>query len=466
MKSRRRNVTILTTLALAMPAAADVIYSNFQNISIPANYDGLYLNVETGAWNTPSNLGAGVSGWDINPFFGGSVIANSPDFQPVRAGTGSLDAVLNLSEGSTVGGSSTFSTFVQLSGPNAGLPGYGGSQTHMGGGAGQFTSGTEGYLGFRLNGSYYGSMRVVLTNNGSGAAIKDWAYDTSGAPVVVGAIKQVGQDIIISSGFTLASTSALIDSGGTTNLVKNGTGTNILKSTSTYTGTTTINQGTLAVNGTGSINSSAVNINGGTFRYNSSVAYSGTLTFTSGTIGGTNLTGSLGGLSIGTGQTISPGNSPGTADTTSQTWAAGGTYAWEMNDATGTAGSDPGWDLLSGTGNLNITATSGSEFNLFVTSLGIDDLAGNAINFNELLSYNWLIADFDTITNFAASAFSIDTSSFTNTFTGTFGVALGNSGSIGGDSSQIYLTYTAVPEPGTAVLTGLTLLALLRRKRN
>jgi autotransporter-associated beta strand protein len=254
-----------------------------------------------------------------------------------------------------------------------------------------------------------------------------------------------------------------------TTITKTGAGTQTFGGTAThtYSGATTISAGTLEIAGSASINSSAVTINGSTanFRYNSSVAYGGSLAFTNGTISGTNWTGSLSGQTIGTNKTISPGNSPGTATTGSQTWAAGGSYLWEINNATGTAGFDPGWDLEAGTGTLNITAASGSEFNILVTSLTLANAAGLAANFNDALNYNWLIADFaDPIGTFAASAFNIDTSDFDNPFTGTFGVSLGT-GVLGGDNTQIYLTYTAVPEPRAALLGGLGLLMLLRRRR-
>ncbi len=248
-------------------------------------------------------------------------------------------------------------------------------------------------------------------------------------------------------------------------LTKTGAGTQVLTGTSGYTGATNVTVGTLSVDGAGSINtSSAVNINGGTFRYNSSTNLTPSVTFTSGTVAGTNWNGTLAGLTVGTGQTISPGNSPGTATTASQTWTTGGSYLWEINDATGTAGTDPGWDLENGTGTLNITSTTGSPFNILVTSLTLANAAGLATNFNSSLSYNWLIADFNAITGFAADAFNVNTSGFTNTFSGTFGVALGG-GALPGDNSQIYLTYSPVPEPGTALLGALGVLALLRRRR-
>ena len=52
------------------------------------------------------------------------------------------------------------------------------------------------------------------------------------------------------------------------------------------------------------------------------------------------------------------GASPGTAATDGNgEWAGGGSYDWEINDFDGTAGMDPGWDLMDITGQLSITAT-------------------------------------------------------------------------------------------------------------
>ena len=249
-------------------------------------------------------------------------------------------------------------------------------------------------------------------------------------------------------------------------LTKSGAGTQTLTNANTYTGATSITGGTLAITGTGSINtSSGVSITSSTLRYNSSVNLTAPVTFTSGTLAGTNWNGALSGLTIGTSQTIAPGNSPGSATSGMQTWATGGSYLWEINNATGTAGTDPGWDLVNGTGPLTITATDGSEFNIEVTSLTLLNAAGPAANFLDLTSYNWLLADFASVSGFDAAAFNINTGAFGNTFTGTFGVSLGGVGAVPGDNSQIYLTYMPIPEPGTTLLGGLGLLAMLRRRR-
>lgn len=249
MKSR--SLPVAVSLLLSLPAAAEVIYSNLKDIAIPATFAGVYLDVETGNWNTDIN--SPQSGWDINPFFGGSAVWNSPEFQPVRATTSETSAVTNLAQGSLVSSGSTFSTFSWDHDNNSGtpqVPGYGASETHMGTGAGQFEAGQEGYLGFRLNGTDYGWMRVVFTNNTGGALIKEWAYESGGSSIAVGNIKRTGADVVLNSANgDFAVGSVIADADGTTNVVKTGTGTTSLNATNTYTGSTTISTGRLNVNG-------------------------------------------------------------------------------------------------------------------------------------------------------------------------------------------------------------------------
>jgi autotransporter-associated beta strand protein len=424
------------SLALIPCASADVIYSGQLDTTIPTTFDGVDIT---------------INGSTLNLFFGGVGIANEAGLQPFRDGTGGLDTILGFADDIVISGSSGFLA-----------TGAGGSQDHLDGI--NFTAGQERYIGFQLNGTDYGWARVVLTNNTAGAVVRDWAYNTGGGPIATGNIKQDGSTFTLDSvagSFTLGSAIT-----GSNSVVVNGANTVTLSTSNTYTGSTLISAaGTLSIDGSGSINNSAVTIDGGTFRYNSSVAYTNTLNFNSGTIGGSNLTGTLGGLEIGAGQTLSPGNSTGTALTTSQTWAGGGTYRFEINDAAGIAGAASGWDLLSGSGSLGITADSGSPFTIAVITLGLNQVEGEAVNFNNLSSYSWLLADFGSpVNNFAATAFQIDTTQFANVFTGAFGLSRGDS-ILGGDDSQIYLTYTPVPEPRGVLLTVLGTLALLRRRR-
>lgn len=344
----------------------------------------------------------------------------------------------NNTFGGAIANSATGSGVVNISKQEAGKWILSGDNSYTGTttiGAGTLEIGGSGRLG---NGSYAGNISIAATSSGN------FKYNSSANQTLSGVISGAGA------------------------LVKDGLGALSMTGTNTYSGATRINQGSLAVDGAGSINNSAVTIDGGTFRYNSSVAYTGALTFTSGAVGGTNLNGSLDNLTIGANQTITPGNSPGTATTGSQTWASGGTYAWEINSISGTAGGDPGWDLLSGTGNLDITAGLGSEFNLDIFSLTTENVAGALAGFDSSTSYSWLIADFALINGFNADAFIIDDSNFSNnnTIAGEFSLSLGGVGVVPGDDTQIYLTYTAIPEPNMPALIGVFgVLGMMRRRR-
>jgi hypothetical protein len=188
-----------------------------------------------------------------------------------------------------------------------------------------------------------------------------------------------------------------------------------------------------------------------------------------------------GNLTVGSGSTIAPGASPGTINNNgNEIWDVAGNYEWEINDAgaanpvpTGTAGNDPGWDLISITGSLTINATSGNPFVIELVGLTLANAVGTVNDFNPTASYAWMIADSGSnVIGYAADKFTFNDSQFapSNPYTGTFGVVLG--GAVGGDNTQVWITYTpaveAVPEPGTlglAVvgLAGLALVAWRRR---
>lgn len=283
-----------------------------------------------------------------------------------------------------------------------------------------------------------------------------------------------------------AVTGAIANNSGTklTSVVKDNTGTWTLNGVNTYSGSTSVNSGTLLVTGTGSINATSgvsiaggtfdyqssvglnrnVTLNGGTFKNNSAANYTGAITFTSGTIGGTNLSGQA--LTIGANQTISPANSTGTMTTGALTFASFGTYVWEINNATGTAGSSgQGWDLLSVESALSLTATSTDKFTINVVSLTSTQIAGLAQNFDANTNFYWLIADSaSTIANFDPSAVALNLSGFANSYNGTWSVARGDS-VVGGDDSQLYVVYTAVPEPTTWALIALGALIVVTLRR-
>ncbi|WP_395739111.1 hypothetical protein [Prosthecobacter sp.] len=166
----------LLSFVMGHAAQAAVIYSGLQNLAIPTTFDGVYVNLDNA-----STSSSAITGWDINPFFGGAGLANSAAFQPARTGTGSTDPVVNFSAGDLISGGLFYAS---------GFGGSGDPASHLGTGTGQFAVGQEGYLGFRFTtdasaGPYYGWMRVIFTNNSAGGLIEDWSYDNTGAPISI-----------------------------------------------------------------------------------------------------------------------------------------------------------------------------------------------------------------------------------------------------------------------------------------
>ncbi|GAB5560936.1 MAG: autotransporter BatB [Synoicihabitans sp.] len=210
------------------------------------------------------------------------------------------------------------------------------------------------------------------------------------------------------------------------NLIKNGAGTLELSGTHTFTGETRINAGRLRL--TGSAASSAFRVNDG------------------GILSGS---GTLGALTIASGGTIAPGNSPGTMNAGNTIWESGGNFSFEIDNATGSQGSN--WDLLAISGTLTINALVGTPFTIDVdTLISGTDTAGAMANFDADTNHEWIFVTTTGGISFGENAsvgasFAIDTTDFANTTNGTFAVALANAG------QNLALTYTtsAVPEPST-----------------
>jgi hypothetical protein len=167
--------------------------------------------------------------------------------------------------------------------------------------------------------------------------------------------------------------------------------------------------------------------------------------------------------------TLSPGTSPGTLNTGSQSWLTGAAYNWQVYDATGAAGS--GYDTIAINGTLDLSAllSAGFAINLWSLSAIGPDANGNAINFNAAVDQAWTLASASGgITGFEASDFLVNleasngTAGFgNNTNGGTFSVSQ--------SGNDLVLTFTAasVPEPSTVLLggSGILLLLLHRRRR-
>jgi hypothetical protein len=128
--------------------------------------------------------------------------------------------------------------------------------------------------------------------------------------------------------------------------------------------------------------------------------------------------------------TLSPGASPGTLATGPQTWSGGASYIWEINSAAGTAGIDPGWDLINITGGLTISATPADKFNINITSLDGSNNPGDANAFDNTFPYTFTILTTTAgITGFDANAFNVNASAFSNALgNGAFIIATANAG--------------------------------------
>lgn len=163
-------------LAFLIPHSAHsaVVYSGIQNLSVPQDLGGLYLNVFTGATATLQPGDWNTAPW-INPFFGGVSIGNSDLLRPNTDGAG---RDLKVAIGSIVNNTLDFA------------PGEAGSTTHVGAGADQFQLGAQGLLAFEMQETVggpnrYGWMRIVINNTGVGTIV-DWAYDTTASSIIAG----------------------------------------------------------------------------------------------------------------------------------------------------------------------------------------------------------------------------------------------------------------------------------------
>ncbi|MCE9547120.1 MAG: autotransporter-associated beta strand repeat-containing protein [Planctomycetia bacterium] len=278
-----------------------------------------------------------------------------------------------------------------------------------------------------------GTSGGTIDASGSGAL----TFSNAGAMDFNG---QTGTRTLTLSGSSTALNTLLAsigDNAGATSLVKSGAGTWNMTGANTYTGTTSVNNGTLLLNCT--------HTGGGLYTVNSG-----------GTLGGGGTTTAA--VTILSGGTLSPGNSPGTLTTGGQTWNDGGTYIWQINDINGTQGANPGWDFQSILGgSLNIAASAGTfptnGFRIDITSLS-GASPGSAANFNKYANYTWNIANADGgISNFAANRFDLYQANFSNNIIG--GVSNGTFGiQVSGNNLQLTYSHAVDAAPLAAYWTG------------
>ncbi|MEN9668376.1 MAG: hypothetical protein RLZZ386_283 [Planctomycetota bacterium] len=147
-------------------ANATVVYSGAINLVIPTTADGLYMNVQTGAWSSTT---ATPTGWDVNPY-GTSTTAVS-----LFAGTGTgymrnagttATAATRLDLGTVVGSSAFF---------------YVSSSATIGAGTGQWAANSSGYFGFKFiaadAATHYGWMQLSIGANAATRSIVQYAWE-------------------------------------------------------------------------------------------------------------------------------------------------------------------------------------------------------------------------------------------------------------------------------------------------
>lgn len=230
---------------------------------------------------------------------------------------------------------------------------------------------------------------------------------------------------------------------GNIELEKTGTASLTLSGTNTYTGSTTITGGTLALTGSGSIAESAViNVNSGSKFNVTGVTSSATIgASTAQTLKGLG-TVEIGAkiLNIGANGTLAPGASPGTltfdvATGGALNFASGSDIAFELG-AAGSGTSDiitfsSAGDWLQGSANATLALTLLSGFDYSNTYTVFENVTTTGFDFASVTGY--------------------DTIGYTHSFVQS--------------GTNYELSFAPVPETSTTLLSLLGSLALLRRRR-
>lgn len=339
-------------------------------------------------------------------------------------------------------------------------PSAGGGGTGTWGGGNNVWAATPGTIGTLPQGTTgtlsFGGTAGTVTVSGSVSAAAGMGFSTGGYTITGGtSISLSGPNAAANTITTDANVGATIDSAlaGSAGMTKAGAGSLTLGGVNTYSGGTSVNAGTLVVDG--SANNTSVSVNNG------------------GTLSGS---GSVGGIVVNLGGTVSPGNVVGTQSVAGNvSLFGGGNYNWQIYDAEGTAGSSAnGWDLMSATGTLDLSAlTLGSQFNINLWSLSSTAPSnGDAINFDPSQSYTWrILTAVGGITGYTGTEqFNINIGPFNGTGGFANGLQPGWGFTVVQDGSNLNLVYGApIPEPGTwaaaALLVGGAAFARWRKRK-
>lgn len=148
-------------------ANATVVYSGAINMVIPNTTDGIYMNVQTGAWSSTTTT---PTGWDVNPYGTSTTVVSL--FAATGTGymrnpnAGTATAATRLDLGTVVGSSAFF---------------YVSSSATIGAGAGQWAANSSGYFGFKFiaadAATHYGWMQLSIGANAATRSIVQYAWE-------------------------------------------------------------------------------------------------------------------------------------------------------------------------------------------------------------------------------------------------------------------------------------------------
>ncbi|NQU20487.1 MAG: FG-GAP repeat protein [Candidatus Nealsonbacteria bacterium] len=222
--------------------------------------------------------------------------------------------------------------------------------------------------------------------------------------------------------------------------------------------------GTLQNSSGGSIICPVINVNAGGILTIDTLDNSGTVT-ADGTIGGTlnnnsggvlKGSGTVGVLNLNDGSTLAPGNSIGAIGAGDTTFGPGALIELQISDFAGTPGdASVGWDLLSVSGTLTLTATADNPVQFDLLSLTAAQTPGPAENFDAMQSYSLtFVATTGGISGFDADAFVLDAGSLQNDLGGgTFWISQ--------SGNDLQVNFTPIPEPSTLAMAAMAAMGLL-----
>ena len=474
----KENITVYGTLGVNVGGAGEFSSSDMSTLLTNLSNNAL----SNGGFRSGASLGIDTSN-AAGPFTYSGVIVNGAQGPLGVSKLGSNELILtgaNTYTGSTV----VEQGKLTLTGTNASAYLYveSGILALTGGGDLSNTADVRVYSGtFDISGI-----------SASGQTIRSFSdYGYSGGSVILG-----NKNLTVGAGGSSSYSYGSI-SGDGGSITKEGSGSFQIGGTNTYTGPTTVNGGTLILSGsstsnlvvsngsslvlTGS-NTGSATVNAGSFRAsgtqigNVTVNTTGTLiadgtvtgnvTSNGGTVQGNGTI--IGALGVNAGGKLAPGASLGALASGTLSFANNSTYAYEVDSSLLSAAGANGGDLQKVTGDLNLSG---------IVNLTLTDLASNPTAFTpgtilSLINYtgSWnggrftfggqQIGDEGTFTT-GQTVWKLDYNAATGgrNFDNLYA---------GGSDSFVNITAiipSAIPEPGSVLIAGMSALVLLRRRR-